>query len=212
MLGTRHAPPPARPRARPPPPPPTPTHPHPPPPTPTHAGCTGRHWGIGSGQTAAQKAALQAELDQLAAALRRHGGPFLLGAQPTLPDVLVYPFLYRYDVGMRGLAGHDLGAAGAWSSAALLLRLGLRCGCCRASGAALSLRSHKLSVSPVKRLLLPLDQAAAPSGGGWTPWRRGRPVPPAQRTRSCCWRRSESTWNWISSVCGWVGWSVSYRL
>jgi glutathione S-transferase len=93
------------------------------------AGKTGRYWGIGRGQTAAQKAALEAELEQLTAALRRHGGPFLLGPTPTLPDILLYPFIYRFDVGLRGLEGYNACAAGGGAIRGWLDAMGARPSC-----------------------------------------------------------------------------------
>lgn len=69
----------------------------------------GRHWGIGSGQTAAQRAALEAQLGQLAAALQVHGGPYLLGADVSLADILVWPFLKRFSVAAP-LTGYEVEA------------------------------------------------------------------------------------------------------
>lgn len=85
-------------------------------------GRTGRYWGIGSGQTAAQRAAFEDALQGLAAPLQRWGGPFLLGTEPSLADINVYPFVKRYDTGMRELCGFDVSAAlggsiGAWLAA-----------------------------------------------------------------------------------------------
>lgn len=71
----------------------------------------GRHWGIGGGQSAAQKAALEAQLGQLAAALERHGGPFLLGADVSLADIVAAPFIRRFAVAAP-LIGYDVRAAG----------------------------------------------------------------------------------------------------
>lgn len=81
----------------------------------------GRRWGIGTGQTAAQKAALDTELGQLAASIAAHGGPFLLGPQPCTADILVYPFISRFAVAAP-LTGYDVaaaggGAIGAWLAA-----------------------------------------------------------------------------------------------
>lgn len=70
----------------------------------------GRHWGIGRGQSEAQKAALGAQLDSLAAAVQKHGGPFLLGPDITLADILVYPFIQRFAVASP-LTGYDVGGA-----------------------------------------------------------------------------------------------------
>lgn len=88
----------------------------------TAAGKTGRYWGIGSGQTATQRSAFEQQLRQLDASLQRHGGPFLLGAHPSLADINIYPFLKRFDVGMRQLAGYNViaalgGGIGAWLAA-----------------------------------------------------------------------------------------------
>ncbi len=81
----------------------------------------GRHWGIGSGQSARQRADFEAQLEQLAASLQRHGGPFLLGSQPSLADILVYPFIKRFAVAAP-LTGYNVetplgGAIGGWLAA-----------------------------------------------------------------------------------------------
>ena len=90
------------------------------------AGKTGRYWGIGSGQTAAQRTAFQQQLLQLESSLQRHGGPCLLGPHPSLADINVYPFLKRVEVGLRQLAGcadvstalgSNGGPIGAWLAA-----------------------------------------------------------------------------------------------
>ncbi|KAL4451687.1 hypothetical protein ABPG75_007349 [Micractinium tetrahymenae] len=62
------------------------------------AGKTGRYWGIGGGQSAAQRSAMDAALQGLAGSLSKHGGPFLLGAAPCLADIAVYPFAKRFAV------------------------------------------------------------------------------------------------------------------
>ena len=81
----------------------------------------GRHWGIGSGQTTRQRADFESQVAGLAASLQRHGGPFLLGEQPTLADILVYPFIKRFAVAAP-LTGFDVeaalgGAIGGWLAA-----------------------------------------------------------------------------------------------
>lgn len=85
------------------------------------SGRTGRYWGIGSGQSAAQRSAMDAALRGLAASLSKHGGPFLLGAAPTLADIAVYPFAKRFAVAAP-LTGYDVaaaagGAIGGWLAA-----------------------------------------------------------------------------------------------
>ena len=86
------------------------------------AGRTGRYWGIGTAQSAAQRAAFEQQLSKLAAVLTQHGGPYLLGAEPCLADINVYPFIKRFAVGMPQLCGYDVsmaagGAVGAWLAA-----------------------------------------------------------------------------------------------
>lgn len=71
----------------------------------------GRSWGIGSGQSASQRAAMDAALAELAAAIAATGGPFLLGPAPTLADINCYPFIKRYSVAAP-LTGYDVAAAG----------------------------------------------------------------------------------------------------
>ena len=83
---------------------------------------SGRSWGAASGARPQQRSAFQAALAQLAAALERHGGPYLLGAQVTQADVLLYPFAWRFactmpvfsDLDVRSAAG---GAPGRWLAA-----------------------------------------------------------------------------------------------
>lgn len=93
------------------------------------AGKTGRYWGIGSGQSSGQRSAFEAELRQLAASLQQHGGPFLLGQQPSLADINLYPFLKRFDVGMRKLCGYDVSAALGGSIGEWLLAMDARPSC-----------------------------------------------------------------------------------
>ncbi|GAB4819386.1 hypothetical protein N2152v2_006432 [Parachlorella kessleri] len=86
------------------------------------AGRSGRYWGIGSGQSASQRAAFEAQLSNLQAALQRHGGPFLAGPHPTLADIAYYPFIRRFGVGMERFAGYDVttvlgGSVGRWLDA-----------------------------------------------------------------------------------------------
>ena len=63
---------------------------------------------------------MDSALGGLAAALA-HGGPYLLGRQPTLADIQAYPFIKRYAVAAP-LTGYDVaaaagGAIGAWLAA-----------------------------------------------------------------------------------------------
>lgn len=81
----------------------------------------GRSWGIGSGQSASQIAAMDAALGELAAAAAASGGPFLFGSSPTLADINCYPFVKRYAVA-AALTGYDVaaaagGAIGRWLAA-----------------------------------------------------------------------------------------------
>lgn len=100
------------------------------------AGQTGRYWGIGAGQTAAQRAALRQRLRPLAEALQASGGPYLCGSEVTLADLAVFPFLRRYDLVMRSvLQGCDAAAVlgpevGTWLWAAMGARAA--CGVCSA--------------------------------------------------------------------------------
>ena len=86
----------------------------------TAADC--RQWSIGSGQTAAQRAAFEAQLQACAVQLERGGGPFLHGASVSLDDLLLYPFMRRFDGGLRQFASYSLReraapAVGTWLDA-----------------------------------------------------------------------------------------------
>jgi glutathione S-transferase len=84
----------------------------------------GRGWGIDArGPSAAQAARFAAALDAaVGAPLARHGGPFLGGAQPSVADFALFPFLRRFAVAMPAFGGADVrgacgGAVGAWLGA-----------------------------------------------------------------------------------------------
>lgn len=81
-----------------------------------------RYWGIGSGASQAQRQAFEAALRPLHNSLQRHGGPFLAGQQPSLADVVYYPFAKRFDLGARRFSGYDMhaalgGSVGGWLEA-----------------------------------------------------------------------------------------------
>ncbi len=58
----------------------------------------GFSWSIGSGQSLEQRADLEDVLSQLGSSIDRHGGPFLMGDRPSLADILIYPFMRRFEV------------------------------------------------------------------------------------------------------------------
>lgn len=112
------------------------------------AGSTGRYWGIGAGQTAAQRAALQQRLRPLGEALQASGGPYLLGKDVTLADLAVFPFLRRYDLIMRSvLQGCDAAAVLGPQVGGWLQAMGAReaCGVTAAADALLlsAYRKHR---------------------------------------------------------------------
>lgn len=106
--------------------------------------CARRYWGIGSGQTPAQRKSFEAQLAKLDAALQRHGGPFLVGQHLTLADVVTYPFMRRFDVGMRQFCSYDVSSALGGSVGAWLAAMGKR-ESCRITSAddALLLRAYE---------------------------------------------------------------------
>jgi glutathione S-transferase len=110
------------------------------------AGSTARSWGIGSGQTAAQRASFEEHLRGLHASLERHGGPYLLGSQPSLADIVVYPFMKRFDVAAP-LTRYDVSAALGGSIGRWLAAMDARPSCrtSAASSAALlqAYRQHR---------------------------------------------------------------------
>lgn len=71
------------------------------------AGC-GRSWGIARGQSAAQWRRFEEVCAELEAALRQHGGPYLLGQQLTLADLLVFPFLRRFHLALQSIGSAPL--------------------------------------------------------------------------------------------------------
>ena len=80
-------------------------------------------WLTGSRAEAAGRAGLESALDEVDAALRRHGGPYFLGAELSLVDITFAPFLERiaasiyYYKGLRVRAGGRWGALDAWFGA-----------------------------------------------------------------------------------------------
>lgn len=80
----------------------------------------GRYWGIGGGQTAAQKAAFESRLDAaVVMPLAQSGGPYLLGEKLSVADISLFPFVRRFDVGAKAFCGFDVrgacgGAVGRW--------------------------------------------------------------------------------------------------
>lgn len=81
---------------------------------------TGRSWGIGSGQTESQKAAFRNALSRaIVDPIQRFGGPYLLGSSVSLADLVVWPFVRRFDIAAREFAGFDVsqeldGVVGKW--------------------------------------------------------------------------------------------------
>lgn len=71
---------------------------------------------------------MDAALQGLAGSLSKHGGPFLLGAAPTLADIAVYPFAKRFAVAGE-ITGYDFGAAGGGAIGAWLAAMDARLSC-----------------------------------------------------------------------------------
>jgi len=69
------------------------------------AGTDGRHWGLGTRPSASQKEAFLRAVGDLAAALEASGGPYLAGPAVSLADCALVPFLERFDLALRGVAG-----------------------------------------------------------------------------------------------------------
>ncbi len=73
------------------------------------AGATGRYWGIGSGASPSQLNKFETALEPLSAALAAGGGPFLTGQDLSAADVVLYPFVERFDLALRLFHGYELG-------------------------------------------------------------------------------------------------------
>ncbi|KAK9867166.1 hypothetical protein WJX84_010666 [Apatococcus fuscideae] len=72
------------------------------------SGSDSRSWGIGSRPTGAQRKAFESSLQALSTSLEQHGGPFLLGPQLTLADLVLLPFMERFDLVTREFLGMRL--------------------------------------------------------------------------------------------------------
>ena len=72
------------------------------------AGTTSYSWGIGSGATPSQLSRFEDSLRPLAAALQESGGPFLAGPELSAADVVIYPFVERFDLALRLFHGYNL--------------------------------------------------------------------------------------------------------
>jgi glutathione S-transferase len=87
------------------------------------AGKNGRYWGIGSGQTAKQREEFESALKKAIVdpIKQSNGGPFLMGEQLTIADIVVYPFVKRFQVACRAFCnGYDVSSvlmAGKWLDA-----------------------------------------------------------------------------------------------
>mmetsp|Transcript_5639 Transcript_5639/g.15786 ORF Transcript_5639/g.15786 Transcript_5639/m.15786 type:complete len:131 (+) Transcript_5639:35-427(+) len=72
-------------------------------------GCC-RYWGIGSGVTEQQLRSYHAVLRPLEGALEEHGGPFLIGPNVTQANVILFPFMERFDLIASKIYGRDAAA------------------------------------------------------------------------------------------------------
>lgn len=75
------------------------------------AGTTARSWGIGKKQTSLQRSAFESQLALLQNCLDYHGGPFLVGQQISLADLVYYPFARRFEIGLKNFCDYDIGTA-----------------------------------------------------------------------------------------------------
>ena len=64
------------------------------------AGATGRSWGIGTNPSSKQIQTLQESLDILEESIEAHAGPYLAGEAVSLADLVIYPFVERFDVAL----------------------------------------------------------------------------------------------------------------
>jgi len=83
------------------------------------SGRDGRFWGIGTHASASQLKRYESALGQMQQALTKSGGPFLLGAQVTIADLVLMPFIERFDIIGRNFHGVDAteicgGAISSW--------------------------------------------------------------------------------------------------
>ncbi|BDA48804.1 probable protein IN2-1 homolog B [Coccomyxa sp. Obi] len=84
------------------------------------AGRSGRSWGIGEGQSEAQRRSFEAQLRRLDGVLSKFGGPFLFGERVSLADLIIFPFMERFALA-KEFTGYDVhdalgGSIGAWLS------------------------------------------------------------------------------------------------
>ncbi|KAA6423953.1 MAG: hypothetical protein FRX49_05912 [Trebouxia sp. A1-2] len=71
------------------------------------AGCTGRSWGISTGQSRAQWEAFEQQLQRFQAGVDQRGGPFLMGSEVSLADLIYMPFMERFAVAMPAFTPYD---------------------------------------------------------------------------------------------------------
>ncbi|KAL0041868.1 hypothetical protein WJX79_007212 [Trebouxia sp. C0005] len=68
-------------------------------------------WQIGTGQTQAQWKAFEQELEAFQDAIKESGGPFLLGSEVSLADLIYMPFMERFAIAMPAFTPYDPCAA-----------------------------------------------------------------------------------------------------
>ncbi|KAL3135361.1 hypothetical protein ABBQ32_007549 [Trebouxia sp. C0010 RCD-2024] len=71
------------------------------------AGATGRHWQIGTKQSQQQWEAFEQHLTVFQDAIKRSGGPYLMGSEVSLADLLYFPFMERFALSMPEFTGFD---------------------------------------------------------------------------------------------------------
>ena len=68
----------------------------------------GRHWGIGTKATDAQKQSFQNCCQHWADLIDQSGGPFVAGRDITLPDLILWPFMERFMLCARVFSSYDV--------------------------------------------------------------------------------------------------------
>ncbi|KAL0019623.1 hypothetical protein WJX77_004229 [Trebouxia sp. C0004] len=71
------------------------------------AGRTGRSWGIGTGQSTAQWEAFEQQLQRFQASVDQSGGPFFMGSELSLADLIYMPFMERFATAMPAFTPYD---------------------------------------------------------------------------------------------------------
>ena len=68
----------------------------------------GRHWGIGTNATVAQRQRFEKQCSQLSQLLQQSGGPYFGGREVTLADIVFWPFMERFELCAKLFSDYDI--------------------------------------------------------------------------------------------------------